>query len=113
MFARVDGPPERRPVDLDKEIPRTVGRLFIRISARPRLEPKDDSLRMRTATRILELAADTLILVLMLGSISLVEFVAKQLMDLDRNFVLRWMIHVAHLLAFLKYVYNVILDLRK
>ncbi len=89
-----------------------VVRLLARALASPKIERKGDSLKERTATRILQIAADTLILGLMLGSISLIEFVAEQLIDLDRNFLIRWMIHTAHLLAFLKYIYNVILDFR-
>lgn len=109
MFLRVSDDPE---ADERDRYPRPLLIRIIRFP-NPRLNPKDDSLRTRTATRILELGADTLILGLMLGSISLIELIAKAILDLERNDLLRWMIHGAYVLAFLKYVYNVILDLRK
>ncbi|SRR6266404_1144869 len=109
MFARVSDAPQ--PEEGDKRS------LLARLFSSPRIEKTDDSLKTRTANRILQVGTDTLVLGLIIGSVTLIGFILDGLLGHDAKFFdsipVRWIIDTGHLAAFLKYIYDVILDLRR
>lgn len=101
------------PPVTDIEETTLLRRLLRTILSVPKLERKNDSLREETSKRLLEIGADTLVVGLIIGSIYLIEFILNGLLGPNKKFFgvlpVVWIIDVGHLLALLKFIYNVLI----